>query len=104
MHSGVKSVISRFKIALAAAIVAAALATSPAMAQWGYAPPNPSYGWNSQTFGGQTYYNGTGAAQGWNGMSQNFGNQTYSNFNGPNGQHHNCTTQQFGQQVYTNCY
>lgn len=80
------------RLALAVMLTCAAL---PALAQ---------SGWNSQTLGNQTYYNGQGAMGGWTGTSQTLGNQTYSNFNGPNGQHQNCTTQRLGAQTYTNCY
>lgn len=75
------------------------LIASPAFAQ---------SGWNSQNFGGGlTYYNGTGANQGWSGTSQNFGgDETYSTFTGPHGQQQTCVTQDFsngGGQTYTTC-
>ena len=90
-------------------ILAAVLmcATLPAFAQ---------SGWNSQTYfpNGpmpQTYYNGTGANQGWNGNSTTYFRngpmpQTYSTFTGPNGQTRNCVTTTYRAmgQSNTNCY
>jgi type II secretory pathway pseudopilin PulG len=52
--------------------------------------------YNSQSFGNQTYYNGS---DGYNGNSQTFGNQTYYHDNRGN----NCTTSRYGSMSYTNC-
>lgn len=78
------------------------------------APAFAQTGWNSQSYDygngmGQTFYNGTGDNQGWNGSSQsyNYGNgmgQTFSNFNGPNGETETCSTQTYPTgQTFTNC-
>jgi hypothetical protein len=95
---------------IAAAAALSMLATGHAFAQ---------AGWNSQTYfqNGpmpQTYYNGTGANQGWSGNSQTYFQngpmpQTYSNFTGPNGQSVHCQSQTFFAngpmpQTSTNCY
>lgn len=53
--------------------------------------------YNSQTYGGTTYYNGN---DGYHGSSQTYGGQTYYNDNRGN----NCTSSTYGGQTYTNCY
>lgn len=79
------------------------------------APAFAQSGWNSQTYfqNGpmpQTYYNGTGANQGWNGNSTTYFQngpmpQTYSNFTGPNGETETCVTTTYRNfnQTTTNC-
>jgi hypothetical protein len=84
--------------ATAAATLSVPVLTTAAHAQLG--------GWTSNNYGGPTtYYNGTGAYQGWSGNSNSYGGPTtYTNFNGPNGQHYSCTSNNFGgPTTYTNC-
>lgn len=70
-------------------IIAATLAltSTSAMAQY----------YNSQRYGGTTYYYGS---NGYNGNSQTYGSQDYYRDNRGN----NCVTQRYGNQSYTNCY
>jgi hypothetical protein len=77
-----------------AALAAAALLATPAMAQ---------SGWTQYQSGNQTHYNGTGDAAGWSGYSYQSGSQTNTNFSGPNGQMHTCTSYRMGSQIQTNC-
>ncbi|MEA3411658.1 MAG: hypothetical protein U9R74_08970 [Pseudomonadota bacterium] len=57
----------------------------------------------SQTFGEQTFSNGTVDGKPYRATSQEFGEQTFTN--GRIGDRSfNCTTQTFGGQTYTNCY
>lgn len=86
------------RIMLATAILAAT--SLPAAAQ--YMPPQVG-GWNSSTFGNQTFHYGTGALGGWSGNTMRFGDQSFSTLNGPNGQSQRCNSMRFGAQVFTNC-
>ena len=68
-----------------------------------YQPPPQPTQFNQQTFGNQTFYNGTSGGQSFNGSSQTFGNTTFTHMQGANGSSSNCTQMRFGNQITTHC-
>lgn len=86
-----------------------ALMASGTTLAWGYDHGNRNdsgYGdtrITKQTFGDQTFSNGTVDGKPYSATSQEFGEQTFTN--GRIGDRSfNCTTQTFGGQTFTNCY